>query len=68
MTGLQLSVLRRAARGDDVLPGTAMQFEHQAGRMRQVKWLLGRQLIRMSGGRLVATYSGRRVLEYQDKL
>lgn len=65
MTGLQLSVLNRAARTDDVMPGTALIYEQQAGRIRQVKWLLDRKMIRLRGGRLVATRDGRSILNYQ---
>jgi hypothetical protein len=65
MTGLQLSVLARAARTDDVMPGTSLMYEYQFGKMRQVKWLLNRKLIRSRGGRLIATRDGRRVLEHQ---
>lgn len=68
MTGLQISVLRRAASKDPVLPGTAAMFEQQAGRMRQVRWLLKRKLIRMHGGRYVATVYGRKVLSHMDRL
>jgi hypothetical protein len=65
MTALQLSVLARAARTDDALPGTALMYEHQAGRNRQVIWLVSQKLCRIRHGRLVATKDGRKVLDYQ---
>ena len=65
MTSLQVSVLWRAAQDHGHMRGTAELFEHQAGRTRQVRWLLARKLIRFDGGRLVATRDGRKVLDYQ---
>ena len=65
MTPRQLSVLNRAAAGDDILPGTALMFEHQRGCTRQVKWLLARKLVRQRHGRIIATKYGRKILDYQ---
>jgi hypothetical protein len=65
MTSLQLSVLARAAGGDKINPGTAMMYEYQRGRIRQVKWLVGRKLCRVKFGRLIATRDGRKILDWQ---
>ena len=68
MTGLQLSVLCRAARGFGGTKGTAINFEQQAGHIRQVNWLLKQRLARKHGGRIVATRVGKRVMDHQLSL
>lgn len=65
MTSLQLSVLARAAQQNDILPGTALLYEQQFGKMRQVRWLVSRKLAYVRYGRLIANKTGRRVLAYQ---
>ena len=64
MTPARLAVLKRAA-DNSHLPGTAVLFEANAGYMLQVRWLLGRKLVKFSTDktRIVATAEGRAELE-----
>lgn len=59
MSDARAMVLYRAAQQREVLPGTALMYEQQFGKLRQVNWLLRNGYIRQSGGRLVATRKGR---------
>lgn len=63
VTGLQLGVLMQTCRLG-VLPGAALLFLHQAGRNRQVNFLIKRKMARKRGGRLVATRHGRGVYHF----
>lgn len=65
MTSRQVAVLRKCCVTDPINPGMAQLFAQQAGLNRQVKWLLGRKLIRKLHGRLVITNDGRKILDYQ---
>lgn len=56
-------VLERAMKQDDVLPGTALAFEHQAGYARAATYVIKRRYVLLFGGRLVASELGRRVYD-----
>jgi len=65
MTSAQLGVLMRATRNKAGLRGTALMFEQQFGKMRQVRWLIARRLCYIRGGRLLANKTGLKIYAYQ---
>jgi hypothetical protein len=65
MTSNQVAVLGRATRNHGALKGTALMFEQQFGKMRQVRWLVARRLCYIRGGRLIANKDGIKIYNYQ---
>ena len=63
MTLARRMCLFRSAGHTPGLPGTAVMYEYQAGRTREMYWLVRNGLAKYLGGRLVATPSGRRALQ-----
>lgn len=62
VSGAMLVVLGRCA-NKNVPRGTALLYEHQAGKMRQVKALMRRGFIKYDGCRAVTTKAGDQHLE-----
>lgn len=68
MTSARMMCLARAAwTHREGTKGTALLFEHQFGKTRQVNWLLKQRprVVRIDGGRLVATRLGHKLLAHQ---
>lgn len=63
MTTSRLMALHRCAQNLGGYPkGSALAFESQFGKMRQIEWLVAQRLARKVGGRVVVTKKGLREL------
>lgn len=67
LTESRRSVLWRAARKNPPFSGTALMYEQQFGKIRQVNWLCRNGYVRQSGGRLVATRKGQAALASEQR-
>jgi hypothetical protein len=63
MTNARLMALHRCAQNLGGYPrGTALLFEQQFGKLRQIDWLIANRLAKKVGGRAIATKKGLREL------